>query len=234
MGSYLPNSSAQAEPTKGEKIVKFFVDTADTTEIRKALAWGILDGVTTNPSLVAKTGRRFEDVRAEILAMVSGPVSLEVTDMTLEGMLKQGRDLAALGPQVVVKLPLTREGIAACKALTDEGIRTNVTLCFSANQALLAAKAGATYISPFVGRLDDISMDGMRLIEDIVQIYKNYSFKTQVLVASVRHPVHILQAAKMGAHVCTVPFKVLDQLFNHPLTDMGNEQFLKDWAKVPG
>lgn len=214
--------------------MKFFVDTADTAEIRKALAWGILDGVTTNPSLVAKTGRRFEDVRAEILGMVSGPVSLEVTDMSLEGMLSQGRVLAALGPQVVVKLPLTREGIAACKALTDEGIRTNVTLCFSANQALLAAKAGATYISPFVGRLDDISMDGMRLIEDIVQIYKNYSFGTQVLVASVRNPVHILQAAKMGAHVCTVPFKVLDQLFNHPLTDLGNEQFLKDWAKVPG
>lgn len=214
--------------------MKFFVDTADVGEIRRALTWGILDGVTTNPSLVAKTGRRFEDVRAEILAMVSGPVSLEVTDMSLEGMLSQGKALAQLGPQVVVKLPLTREGIAACKALTDQGIRTNVTLCFSANQALLAAKAGATYISPFVGRLDDISMDGMRLIEDIVQIYRNYNYSTQVLVASVRNPVHILQAAKLGAHVCTVPFKVLDQLFNHPLTDLGNEQFLKDWAKVPG
>jgi transaldolase len=154
--------------------------------------------------------------------------------MTIEGMLTQGRELAKLGPQVVVKLPLTREGIAACKALTDEGIRTNVTLCFSANQALLAAKAGATYISPFVGRLDDISQDGMALIADIVQIYKNYGFATQVLVASVRNPVHILQAAKLGAHVCTVPYKVLDQLFNHPLTDLGNEQFLKDWAKVPG
>jgi transaldolase len=214
--------------------VKFFVDTADVAEIRRALAWGILDGVTTNPSLVAKTGRRFEDVRAEILQLVQGPVSLEVTDMTIEGMLTQGRELAKLGPQVVVKLPLTREGIAACKALTDEGIRTNVTLCFSANQALLAAKAGATYISPFVGRLDDISQDGMALIADIVQIYKNYGFATQVLVASVRNPVHILQAAKLGAHVCTVPYKVLDQLFNHPLTDLRNEQFLKDWAKVPG
>lgn len=214
--------------------MKFFVDTADVEEIRKALAWGILDGVTTNPSLVAKTGRRFEDVRAEILQLVQGPVSLEVTDMTLEGMLRQGRELAALGPQVVVKLPLTREGIAACKALTDAGIRTNVTLCFSANQALLAAKAGATYISPFIGRLDDISQDGMALIADIVQIYRNYGYATQVLAASVRHPVHVLQAAKLGAHVATVPFKVLDQLFNHPLTDAGNAQFLKDWAKVPG
>jgi transaldolase len=214
--------------------MKFFVDTADVEEIRKALAWGILDGVTTNPSLVAKTGRRFEEVRAEILQLVQGPVSLEVTDMTLEGMLRQGRELAALGPQVVVKLPLTREGIAACKALTDAGIRTNVTLCFSANQALLAAKAGATYISPFIGRLDDISQDGMALIADIVQIYRNYGYTTQVLAASVRHPVHVLQAAKLGAHVATVPFKVLDQLFNHPLTDAGNAQFLKDWAKVPG
>lgn len=214
--------------------MKFFVDTADIEEIRKALAWGILDGVTTNPSLVAKTGRRFEDVRAEILQLVSGPVSLEVTDMTLAGMLSQGRALAKLGPQVIVKLPLTREGIAACKALTDDGIRTNVTLCFTANQALLAAKAGATYISPFVGRLDDVSADGMAVIADIVQIYRNYGYKTNVLVASVRHPIHILQAAKLGAHVCTVPYKVLDQLFNHPLTDRGNEQFLKDWAKVPG
>jgi transaldolase len=214
--------------------VKFFVDTADIAEIKRALAWGILDGVTTNPSLVAKTGKRFEDVRTEILQLVPGPVSLEVTDMSLEGMLTQGKELAALAPNVVVKLPLTREGIAACKALTDLGIKTNVTLCFSANQALLAAKAGATYISPFVGRLDDISQDGMALIADIVQIYKNYGFSTQVLVASVRHPVHVLQAAKMGAHVATVPYKVLDQLFNHPLTDAGNAQFLADWKKVPG
>lgn len=214
--------------------MKFFVDTADIAEIKRALAWGILDGVTTNPSLVAKTGKRFEDVRTEILQLVPGPVSLEVTDMSLEGMLTQGKELAALAPNVVVKLPLTREGIAACKALTDLGIKTNVTLCFSANQALLAAKAGATYISPFVGRLDDISQDGMALIADIVQIYKNYGFSTQVLVASVRHPVHVLQAAKMGAHVATVPYKVLDQLFNHPLTDAGNAQFLADWKKVPG
>ncbi len=214
--------------------MKFFVDTADIAEIKRALAWGILDGVTTNPSLVAKTGKRFEDVRTEILQLVPGPVSLEVTDMSLEGMLTQGKELAALAPNVVVKLPLTREGIAACKALTDLGIKTNVTLCFSANQALLAAKAGATYISPFVGRLDDISQDGMALIADIVQVYKNYGFTTQVLVASVRHPVHVLQAAKLGAHVATVPYKVLDQLFNHPLTDAGNAQFLADWKKVPG
>lgn len=213
--------------------MKFFVDTAHIEEIKKALAWGILDGVTTNPSLVAKTGRRFDDVKREILELVSGPVSLEVTKMDFDGMLAQGLELAKEGPQVVVKLPLTREGIAVCKALTDRGIKTNVTLCFSANQALLAAKAGATYISPFVGRLDDISEDGMALIADIVQIYKNYGFKTQVLVASVRNPVHILKAAKLGADVATVPFNVLDQLFNHPLTDRGNEQFLKDWAKVP-
>ncbi len=213
--------------------MKFFVDTAHIEEIKKALAWGILDGVTTNPSLVAKTGRRFDDVKREILALVSGPVSLEATKMDFDGMLAQGLALAAEGPQVVVKLPLTREGIAVCKALSDKGIKTNVTLCFSANQALLAAKAGATYISPFVGRLDDISEDGMTLIADIVQIYKNYGFKTQVLVASVRSPVHVLKAAKLGADVCTVPFGVLDQLFNHPLTDRGNEQFLKDWAKVP-
>ena len=213
--------------------MKFFVDTAHIEEIKKALAWGILDGVTTNPSLVAKTGRRFDDVKREILALVSGPVSLEATKMDFDGMLAQGLALAAEGPQVVVKLPLTREGIAVCKALSDKGIKTNVTLCFSANQALLAAKAGATYISPFVGRLDDISEDGMALIADIVQIYKNYGFKTQVLVASVRSPVHVLKAAKLGADVCTVPFGVLDQLFNHPLTDRGNEQFLKDWAKVP-
>ncbi len=213
--------------------MKFFVDTANIEEIKKALAWGFLDGVTTNPSLVAKTGRRFDDVKREILQLVAGPVSLEATAMDFDGMLAQGLALAAEGPQVVVKLPLTREGIAVCKALSDKGIKTNVTLCFSANQALLAAKAGATYISPFVGRLDDISEDGMALIADIVQIYRNYGFKTQVLVASVRNPVHVLKAAKLGADVCTVPFGVLDQLFNHPLTDRGNEQFLKDWAKVP-
>jgi len=213
--------------------MKFFVDTASIEEIRAAHAWGILDGVTTNPSLVAKTGRRFDDVKKEILALVQGPVSLEVTAEDEAGMLAQGRALAAEGPQVVIKLPLTRAGIAACKVLTDEGFRTNVTLCFSANQAILAAKAGATYISPFIGRLDDISMEGMPLIEDIVKIYRNYGFKTQVLVASVRSPVHVLQAARIGADVCTVPFTVLDQLFNHPLTDLGNAKFLKDWQKVP-
>lgn len=213
--------------------MKFFLDTADVGEIKRALAWGILDGVTTNPSLVAKTGRSFEDVRAEILSLVSGPVSLEVTKMDFDGMMEQAKALHALAPQVIVKLPLTREGIAACKACSDLGIRTNVTLCFSANQALLAAKAGATYISPFVGRLDDVSMDGMQVVEDIVQIYRNYGYTTQVLVASTRNPLHILRAAKIGAHVCTVPYSVLDMLFNHPLTDIGNAKFLKDWETVP-
>ncbi len=213
--------------------MKFFVDTADIGEIRQALAWGILDGVTTNPSLVAKTGRRFEDVKREILALVDGPVSLEVTAEDLSGMMQQARALAAEGPQVVVKIPLTRDGIAATRACSDEGIKTNVTLCFSANQALLAAKAGATYISPFVGRLDDISTDGMALIADIVQIYGNYGFATEVLVASVRHPTHVLEAARMGAHVCTIPYKVMNQLFDHPLTTAGVEKFMADWQKVP-
>lgn len=214
--------------------MQFFLDTADVGEIKKALAWGILDGVTTNPSLVAKTGRSFEDVRTEILGLVKGPVSLEVTKMDFGGMMEQAKALTKLGEHVIVKLPLTREGIAACKACSDLGIRTNVTLCFSANQALLAAKAGATYISPFIGRLDDISMEGMQLIEHVVQIYRNYGFQTKVLVASTRSPIHVLQAAKIGADVCTMPYSIMDQLFNHPLTDLGNAKFLKDWEKVPG
>lgn len=213
--------------------MKFFIDTAHIAEIEKAKAWGILDGVTTNPSLVAQTGQRFEDVKAQILELVQGPVSLEVTATDYEGMMAEARALAAEGPQVVVKIPLTREGIAATRTCSDEGIKTNVTLCFSANQALLAAKAGATYISPFVGRLDDISSEGMSLIEDIIQIYENYGFATEVLVASVRHPQHVLEAARMGAHVCTMPFKVIEQLFDHPLTTLGLERFLKDWANVP-
>jgi len=213
--------------------MKFFVDTADIAEIRQALAWGILDGVTTNPSLVAKTGRRFEDVKREILALVDGPVSLEVTANDFKGMMTQARALAAEAPQVVVKIPLTRDGIAATRACAAEGIKTNVTLCFSANQALLAAKAGASYISPFVGRLDDISTDGMSLIADIVQIYANYGFTTEVLVASVRHPTHVLEAARLGAHVCTIPYKVMNQLFDHPLTTAGVAQFMADWQKVP-
>ncbi len=214
--------------------MEFFLDTADIGEIRKALAWGILDGVTTNPSLVAKTGRRFEDVKRDILALVPGPVSLEVTAEDTAGMMEQAELLAAEGDQVVVKIPLTPAGIAAVVQCTELGIRTNVTLCFSANQALIAAKAGATYISPFVGRLDDIGHDGMQLVEEILEVYEAYGFKTKVLAASLRHPLHVLQAAKMGAHVGTMPFKTMEQLFHHPLTDLGLQRFLEDWRKVPG
>lgn len=213
--------------------MKFFIDTAAIEDIRRARALGILDGVTTNPSLVAKTGRSFDEVKAEILELVDGPVSLEVTATDYDGMMTEARALAAEGPQVVVKIPLTEAGIAATRTCTDEGIKTNVTLCFTATQALLAAKAGATYISPFIGRLDDISSDGMALIEDIVEIYDRYGFETQVLAASVRHPMHVLEAARAGAHVATMPFGVIEKLFKHPLTDSGLARFLADWAKVP-
>ncbi len=214
--------------------MEFFLDTADIDEIRRARAWGILDGVTTNPTLVAKTGRSFADVKRDILGLVSGPVSLEVTALDTAGMMKQARALAAEGPQVVVKIPLTPDGIAAVVECTAEGIRTNVTLCFSANQALLAAKAGATYISPFVGRLDDIGHDGMQLVEEILEVYQAYGFQTKVLAASLRHPLHVLQAARMGAHVGTMPFKTMEQLFYHPMTEQGLDRFMKDWQKVPG
>jgi len=213
--------------------MQFFIDSADVGEIKKALALGLCDGVTTNPSLVAKTGRSFGDVLKEIVALVPGPISAEVTATDAEGMLKEARALAKFGPQVVIKIPLIVEGLRAVKALAAEGVKTNVTLCFSAVQALLAAKAGATYVSPFVGRLDDISQDGMELISDIVQIYRNYEFETKVLVASVRNPVHVLHAAKLGAHVATIPFSVIDQLAKHPLTDSGLKKFLADWEKVP-
>lgn len=213
--------------------MKFFIDTADVGEIKKALALGLCDGVTTNPSLVAKTGRGFEDVLKEIVQLVPGPISAEVTATDYEGMLREGRHYAKFGEQVVIKVPLIVEGLRAVKTLTDEGIKVNVTLCFSPVQALLAAKAGATYISPFVGRLDDISQDGMAMVGDIVQIYRNYGFKTQVLVASVRHPVHVLEAAKLGADVATIPYSVIEQLAKHPLTDAGLKKFLADWEKVP-
>jgi len=213
--------------------MQFFIDSADTNEIKKALALGLCDGVTTNPSLVAKTGRNFEEVLKEIVALVPGPISAEVTSTDTEGMLKEARHYAKFGSQVVVKVPLIVEGLKAVKVLSEEGVKTNVTLCFSAVQALLAAKAGATYISPFVGRLDDISQDGMALIADILQIYENYDFETQVLVASVRHPVHVLEAAKLGAHVATIPYSVIEQLAKHPLTDAGLKKFLADWEKVP-
>ncbi len=213
--------------------MKFFVDTADTDEIRDLAATGLVDGVTTNPSLVAKTGRKFIDVVLEICEMVDGPVSAEVTATDHETMLKEGRKLAGLAPNIAVKVPLTPDGLKTCKALTDDGHMVNVTLCFSAGQAILAAKAGATFISPFVGRLDDISSDGLNLIQDICQIYSQYdAFKTEVLVASIRHPIHLVESAKMGAHVATMPPNVLRQLYKHPLTDAGLTAFLADWAKT--
>ena len=213
--------------------MQFFIDSADVGEIKKALALGLCDGVTTNPSLVAKTGRPFADVLKEIVSLVPGPISAEVTATDAEGMLAEARALVKYGPQIVIKIPLIVEGLRAVKALSQEGVKTNVTLCFSPVQALLAAKAGATYISPFVGRLDDISQDGMQLIGDIVQIDRNYRFDTKVLVASVRHPVHVLEAAKLGADVATIPYSVIDQLAKHPLTDAGLKKFLADWEKVP-
>ncbi len=213
--------------------MQFFIDSADVGEIKKALALGLCDGVTTNPSLVAKTGRPFGDVLREIVALVPGPISAEVTATDAEGMLREARVLAKFGPQIVIKIPLIVEGLKAVKVLASEGVKTNVTLCFSPVQALLAAKAGATYVSPFIGRLDDISQDGMQLIADIVQIYRNYRFDTKVLVASVRHPVHVLASAKLGADVATIPFSVIDQLAKHPLTDAGLKKFLADWEKVP-
>jgi transaldolase len=212
--------------------MKFFLDSANLDELKRAAAWGILDGVTTNPSLIAKEGRPMAEQIGRICEIVDGPVSAEVVATDLDGMHKQAHELAAIHPNVVVKVPLTREGIATCAALSKQGIRFNVTLCFTAAQALLAAKAGATFVSPFVGRLDDLGSSGIELIESICRIYRNYSFSTQVLAASLRSPLHVVQAAEAGAHVATLPFKVLDQLFNHPLTDRGLEQFLKDFNRV--
>lgn len=211
--------------------MKFFIDSGDTEEIKIANAMGIIDGVTTNPSLVAKTGKNFEALIKEICGIVDGPISAEVTAMDAPGMVREGKQLAAIHRNVVVKVPLTEAGLVATKAFTKEGIKTNVTLCFSANQALLAAKAGATYISPFIGRLDDISFNGMDLIKDIRLIYNNYHFKTEILAASIRHPVHVLDAAKVGADVATCGLKTLQQLVKHPLTDAGLKQFMADWEK---
>lgn len=212
--------------------MKFFVDTADTAEIVSLAASGLLDGVTTNPSLVAKSGKKFLDVIAEICATVPGPVSAEVTATEFDGMMAEAKVLRAIAKNVAVKVPLTPDGLRACRHLTDDGAMVNVTLCFSASQALLAAKAGATFISPFVGRLDDIGEDGMGLIADIMTIYRQYAFKTEVLVASVRNPEHVVAAAKLGAHVATLPPAVLRSLFPHPLTDKGLAAFLADWAKT--
>ena len=212
--------------------MKFFADTADTAEIASLAATGLLDGVTTNPSLIAKSGRNFLDVIKEICGIVEGPVSAEVVATKTADMLREAEVLRKLGSNICIKLPLTIDGLTACKALADEGVKVNVTLCFSANQALLAAKAGAAFISPFVGRLDDIGQDGMDLIHDIKLIYDNYNFNTEILVASVRHPVHVLQAAKIGADVATMPPSVIRALANHPLTDKGLAAFLDDWAKT--
>jgi transaldolase len=213
--------------------MKFFVDTADTAEIKSLAESGQLDGVTTNPSLIAKSGRKILDVIAEICAVVPGPVSAEVTATDYEAIMREAKVLRRVAHNVAVKVPLTPDGLRACKALSDDGVMVNVTLCFSAAQALLAAKAGATFISPFVGRLDDVGSNGMELIADIVQIYRNYPMlKTQVLVASVRSPMHVITAAKIGAHVATLPPAVLRSLGNHPLTDKGLAAFLADWAKT--
>ncbi len=212
--------------------MKFFIDTANIEEIKEATAMGLLDGVTTNPSLVAKEGKDFKKLLKEIVEIVDGPISAEVVSTDFEGMMKEAEELTAIHKNIVIKVPLIPEGIKAVKAMTAKGIKTNVTLCFTASQALLAAKAGATYISPFVGRLDDISHNGMDLIEQIVTIYDNYGYTTEVLVASVRHPIHLVQAAEIGADVATIPFSVIKKLFNHPLTDSGLEKFLSDWKTL--
>ncbi len=213
--------------------MKFFIDTADITEIRELAATGLVDGVTTNPSLVAKSGRKFVDVVREICAVVPGPVSAEVTATDHHTMLAEGRALAKIAPNVAVKVPLTPDGLKTCRALAGDGTMVNVTLCFSPAQAILAAKSGAKFVSPFVGRLDDVGSEGLNLIREIVQIYNQYAdFMTEVLVASVRHPIHVVEAAKMGAHVATLPPSVLRQMYNHPLTDKGLAAFLADWQKT--
>ena len=212
--------------------MKFFVDTADTKEIADLAATGLLDGVTTNPSLIHKSGRQFLEVIAEIARLVDGPVSAEVVAMDFDSMMREAEKLLTLGDNVCIKVPLTIDGLKACKKLSDDGTMVNVTLCFTANQALLAAKAGAAFISPFVGRHDDVGFDGMQLIEDIKIIYDNYAFNTEILVASVRHPIHVLQAAKIGADVMTAPPAVIRSLFNHPLTDKGLAAFAADWEKT--
>lgn len=212
--------------------MKFFIDTANVEEIKKANDLGLVDGVTTNPSLVSKEGREFKELITEICSIVDGPVNAEVVSTDAEGMIKEAKELVKLADNIAVKIPLIEEGLKATKALAGEGIKTNVTLCFSPIQALMAAKAGAAYINPFIGRLDDLSQRGMDLVEQIVAIYDNYGFDTEIIVASVRNPVHVLDAALLGADIATVPFKVLQQLIKHPLTDIGLEKFLADWEKM--
>jgi transaldolase len=211
--------------------MKFFIDTANLDEIRQAVNMGMVDGVTTNPSLVAKEELPFKEILTEICKLVDGPVSAEVVSLEAAGMVAEGKKLAALHENIVIKVPMTTEGLTATKIFADEGIKTNVTLVFSPAQALLAAKAGATFVSPFVGRLDDIAQSGMELIDQIMTIYQNYGFASEVIVASVRHPIHVIEAALTGAHIATIPFKVIGQLAKHPLTDIGMEKFLRDWQK---
>lgn len=212
--------------------MKFFIDTANVEEIKRAKELGMVDGVTTNPSLVAKEGREFKELIRDIADIVDGPVSAEVVSLDAEGMVREARDLAGMADNMVIKVPLVEEGLKAVRSLAQEGIKTNVTLCFSPVQALMAAKAGAAYISPFVGRLDDISHIGMELVEQIITIYENYAFDTEVIVASIRNPLHVLDAALMGADIATIPFKVIQQLIKHPLTDIGVDKFLSDWKKL--
>ena len=214
-------------------VMEFFLDTADVDEIREIAAWGILDGVTTNPSLIKKSGRDFKEVVREIAGICSGPISAEVTAMDTQGMLEQARQLKSELPEnVIIKIPCTPEGLAATKVLTDEGVDTNVTLIFSASQALMAAKAGATYVSPFIGRIDDTGHDGMNLIAEIVETWEKYDISTKILAASIRHPTHVLQCMQLGAHTATMPAKIFRQLMKHPLTDKGLEGFMRDWAEV--
>lgn len=213
--------------------MQIFIDSADIEEIREAASMGVVDGVTTNPSLIAKTGRRFEEVLADILEVIDGPISAEVVSLDAKSMIAEGKKLAALHPNIVVKVPIGPEGLKAVRALSDENIRVNVTLIFQASQALLAAKAGAAYVSPFVGRLDDISEDGMGLIQTLVDIFDNYDYGTEILVASVRSPMHFVQSARMGADVATCPMSVIEQLLKHPLTDSGLAKFMADWKNVP-
>ncbi|WP_333638016.1 fructose-6-phosphate aldolase [Tissierella praeacuta] len=212
--------------------MKLFIDTANIDEIKEINEWGVICGVTTNPSLIAKEGREFKEVVKEIAGIVDGPISAEVISLDKEGMLKEARELAKIHPNIIIKIPMTKEGLKAVKVLDNEGIKTNVTLIFSANQALLAARAGATYVSPFVGRLDDIGNEGIYIIEDIVEVFNMHNINTEIIAASIRHPIHVLDAAKAGAHISTIPYKVFVQMLTHPLTDSGIDKFLKDWDSL--
>ncbi|MDD5615461.1 MAG: fructose-6-phosphate aldolase [Candidatus Methanoperedens sp.] len=212
--------------------MKIFIDTANIDEIKTANEWGVIDGVTTNPTLVAKEGKDFKSIVNQILSIVDGPISVEVISTDAKGMVKEAVEMSKWSKNIVIKIPMIPEGLKAVKILNEKGVKTNVTLVFSVNQAILAAKAGATYVSPFIGRLDDIGHDGMQIIRDMVQIYNLYDFKTEIIVASVRHPLHVIESAKIGAHVATIPFSVIEKMFKHPLTDIGLEKFLKDWKKV--